>query len=90
MRPLVFEINHFLKPEECDHIIELAKPHMGASVVNRMDGDEGKSDTTWRTSTTHFLSRGQTDFAKRIEQRIFDVTRVPISHGEGTQVLRYE
>ncbi len=90
LRPLVFEIDNFLKPEECDHIIDLAKPHMGASIVNRMDGDEGKSDTTWRTSTTHFLSRGQTDLAKRIERRIFDATRVPISHGEGTQVLRYE
>eukprot|EP00946_MAST-07B_sp_MAST-7B-sp1_P003730 g3730.t1 len=90
LRPLVFEIDNFLKPEECDHIIKLAEPHMGASVVNRMDGDEGKSDTTWRTSTTHFLSRGQTEMAKHIERRIFDATRVPISHGEGTQVLRYE
>ena len=55
-----------------------------------MDGDEGKADTTWRTSTTHFLTRGQTDLAKQIERRIFDATRVPITHGEGTQVLRYE
>lgn len=90
LRPLVFEIENFLKPEECDHIIDLAKPHMGASIVNRMDGDEGKSAATWRTSTTHFLSRGETPLTKQIERRIFDATRIPITHGEGTQVLRYE
>ncbi len=90
LRPLVFEVDNFLSPAECDHIIALAEPHMGQSVVNRMDGDEGKDDTTWRTSTTHFLSRGQTPLAKQIERRIFDATRVPITHGEGTQVLRYE
>jgi prolyl 4-hydroxylase len=90
LRPLVFEVDNFLSPKECDHIIGLAKPHMAASVVSHMDGDEGKSDTTWRTSTTHFLTRGQTELAKTIERRIFDVTRVPITHGEGTQVLRYE
>ena len=90
LRPLVFEVHNFLSDGECEHIIGLAKPYMGQSVVNRMDGDEGKSDTTWRTSTTHFLSRGQTTVAQDIERRIFDVTRIPISHGEGTQVLRYE
>ena len=86
----MFEVDNFLSTDECDHIVGLAKPHMGASVVSHMDGDEGKADTTWRTSTTHFLSRGQTELAKQIERRIFDITRVPITHGEGTQVLRYE
>ena len=90
LQPLVFEISNFLSIEECDHIINLAKPYMGKSVVSHMDGDEGKADTTWRTSTTHFLTRGQTNLAKNIERRIFDATRVPITHGEGTQVLRYE
>jgi len=90
LRPLVFEVDNFLSPKECDHIIGLAKPYMAASVVSHMDGDEGKSDTTWRTSTTRFLTRGQTELAKTIERRIFDITRVPITHGEGTQVLRYE
>lgn len=42
LRPLVYQVNNFLSMSECDHIIGLAKPHMGASVVTHMDGDEGK------------------------------------------------
>ena len=42
LRPLVFQVVNFLSTEECDHIVGLAKPHMGASVVTHMDGDEGK------------------------------------------------
>jgi hypothetical protein len=33
---------------------------MASSSVIKMDGDEEKPTDEWRTSTTHFLTRGQT------------------------------
>ena len=38
----------------------LAEPYMASSSVIKMDGDEEKPTDEWRTSTTHFLTRGQT------------------------------
>ena len=43
-----------------------------------------------RTSSTMFLKRGQTDLVRRIEQRISDLVGLPVEHGEGMQILRYD
>ena len=45
LRPLIFEIHDFITMQECDHLISKARKHLGDSVVSKMDGDEGKSDT---------------------------------------------
>ena len=42
-----------------------------------------------RTSTGHFLSRGQDPIVQRIEERIAAFAMVPVDHGEAIQVLRY-
>eukprot|EP00943_MAST-04B_sp_MAST-4B-sp1_P003004 g3004.t1 len=89
LRPLVFEIYNFITTEECDHLISKSKHHLGDSVVSKMDGDEDKSDTTWRTSKTYFMPKGHTDILKMLERRVRDITRIPLSHAESAQILRY-
>ncbi|MED6108548.1 putative prolyl 4-hydroxylase 3 [Stylosanthes scabra] len=88
-KPRVFLYHNFLSKEECEHLINIAKPHMEKSQV--ADSNTGKSiDSSDRTSSGTFLSRGLDKIVQSIEKRIADLTFVPIENGEGLQVLHYE
>lgn len=90
MSPLVFSVEGFLKPEECQHIRDRAAPHMSHSGVVLMDHDRGKKATDWRTSSTHFLSSYGDVVLQSVDQRVADLTRQPVTHQEDVQVLRYD
>nr|XP_043634509.1 probable prolyl 4-hydroxylase 10 [Erigeron canadensis] len=81
--------HNFLSKEECEYLINLAKPHMEKSTI--VDSVTGKSkDSRVRTSSGTFLKRGQDETVRAIEKRIADFTFLPVEHGEGLQVLHYE
>ncbi|CAA7399694.1 unnamed protein product [Spirodela intermedia] len=87
--PRAFVYHNFLSKEECEHLINLAKPYMQKSTV--VDSSTGKStDSRVRTSSGMFLRRGQDKVIQAIEKRIADFTFIPVEHGEGLQVLHYE
>ncbi|KAI9109604.1 hypothetical protein K1719_019234 [Acacia pycnantha] len=87
--PRAFVYHNFLTKEECEYLINLAKPHMHKSTV--VDGETGKStDSRVRTSSGTFLPRGRDKIVRNIEKRIADFTFIPVEHGEGLQVLHYE
>ncbi|KAF3628949.1 putative prolyl 4-hydroxylase 3 [Capsicum annuum] len=75
--------------EECEYLINQAKPHMKKSTV--VDSTTGQSkDSRVRTSSGMFLRRGRDRVIRNIEKRIADYTFIPVEHGEGLQVLHYE
>lgn len=81
--------HNFLSKEECEYLINLAKPQMQKSTV--VDSATGKSkDSRVRTSSGTFLARGRDKTIRDIEKRIADFTFIPVEHGEGLQVLHYE
>ncbi|XVE82427.1 hypothetical protein DITRI_Ditri16bG0003900 [Diplodiscus trichospermus] len=87
--PRAFIYHNFLSKEECEYLIELAKPHMEKSTV--VDSKTGKSkDSRVRTSSGTFLRRGRDKIIRNIEKRISDFTFIPVEHGEGLQILHYE
>ncbi|TXG51992.1 hypothetical protein EZV62_021161 [Acer yangbiense] len=87
--PRAFVYHNFLSKEECEHLINLATPHMAKSTV--VDSKTGQSkDSRVRTSSGMFLRRGQDKIISNIEKRIADFTFIPVEHGEGLQVLHYE
>ncbi|KAL5780766.1 hypothetical protein ACOSQ2_011503 [Xanthoceras sorbifolium] len=87
--PRAFVYHNFLSKEECEYLINLAKPHMKKSTV--VDSKTGQSkDSRVRTSSGMFLRRGQDKIIRNIEKRIADFTFIPVEHGEGLQVLHYE
>ncbi|KAI5418764.1 probable prolyl 4-hydroxylase 10 isoform X2 [Lathyrus oleraceus] len=87
--PRAFLYHHFLTKEECEHLINIAKPSIHKSVV--VDSKTGKSVlSSIRTSSGTFLSRGADKIVRNIEKRIADFTFIPVEHGEGLQVLHYE
>lgn len=79
----------FLSPTECAELIAHAEGRMQSSkVVDRASGKHVLHEA--RTSTSMFLKRGQTDLVTMIEQRISNVTGLPVENGEGIQILRYD
>lgn len=59
-----------------------------SKVVDRASGKAVLHEA--RTSSSMFLKRGQNDLVTCIEQRISNVTGLPVENGEGMQILRYD
>lgn len=87
-RPRVVVFGGLLSDEECDGLMDLARPRLARSetVHNATGGSEVNEA---RTSDGMFFERGEHELIRRIEQRIADLVRWPLENGEGLQVLRY-
>jgi len=80
---------NFLSATECAELIAHAEGHMKFSkVVDRASGKPVLHEA--RTSSSMFLKRGQNDLVTCIEQRISNLTGLPVENGEGIQILRYD
>ena len=87
--PRIVILEGFLSDDECDAMIELAKPKMKRSktVVNETGGEQVHEA---RTSEGMFFHRGENELVKTIETRIAKLVNWPVEHGEGLQVLHYK
>lgn len=88
--PRIFYLSHFLSADECDYIIEKARPKLKPSqVVDDDEASSGKLDPR-RSSKGMFFSQGPKDqVLKNVEQRIASLTGLPVQNGEAIQVLWY-
>ena len=86
--PRVVVFGGLLSDEECDQLVDLARPRMARSltVATKTGGEEVNAD---RTSNGMFFQRGENDLCKRIEERIARLIGWPMENGEGLQVLQY-
>jgi prolyl 4-hydroxylase len=86
--PRVVVLGNLLSAEECDAIIESAKPRLARSltVQTSTGGEELNPD---RTSNGMFFNRGQTPEVTALEERIARLVGWPVENGEGLQVLHY-
>ncbi len=86
--PHVVVFGNLLSDEECDALIELARPRLARSltVATRTGGEELNAD---RTSNGMFFQRGETALVARIEARIARLVNWPLENGEGLQILQY-
>ncbi|XP_026429084.1 prolyl 4-hydroxylase 1-like [Papaver somniferum] len=89
--PRIIVLHDFLSSEECDHLIEIARPRLQPTKVQ--DAETGKiikSDN--RTSFGKFLSKQESKnpIVQAIERRISVFSQVPVENGEPMQVFRYE
>ncbi len=86
--PNVALLEGLLSGAECAELIELSRGKLKRSeVVNRETG--GFEVNPVRTSEGTYFERGETDTIARIEQRIADITGVPVENGEPLQILHY-
>jgi prolyl 4-hydroxylase len=86
-RPVVRLLDGLLTGQECDELIGEAKPRLQRSLTVAEDGKH-QTDTR-RTSLGMFFRIGETPLVQRIEQRIARLLDIPVSHGEGLQILHY-
>jgi prolyl 4-hydroxylase len=86
--PNIVVIGDFLSDEECDALIEGAKPRLARSltVATQTGGEELNAD---RTSNGMFYERAENELIARIERRLAQLTRWPVENGEGLQILHY-
>lgn len=86
--PRVVLFGGLLTDEECDALVEEARPRLARSetVVNATGGSEVNSA---RTSDGMFFTRGESPLIQRIETRIAALLAWPVKWGEGLQVLHY-
>ncbi|KAB2004709.1 hypothetical protein ES319_D11G218700v1 [Gossypium barbadense] len=90
-RPRAFYFPKFATLEQCQHIINLAKPYLAPSKLALRKGEsEGPQDV--RTSMGTFLSVSDdpTGVLDAIEEKIAKATKLPRTHYEHFNVLRYE
>jgi prolyl 4-hydroxylase len=87
-QPRVVVLGNLLSADECDALIESARPQLARSltVATKTGGEELNPD---RTSSGTFFARGQTPEVTRIEARIARLLSWPVENGEGLQVLHY-
>lgn len=86
--PRVVVFGNVLSDEECDQLIELARPRMQRSltVQTKTGGEELHED---RTSNGMFFQRGENELVAKLEARLARLVNWPIENGEGLQILQY-
>ncbi|PZP35167.1 MAG: hypothetical protein DI603_04635 [Roseateles depolymerans] len=86
--PVLAVLTEVLSAEECAALIALARPRLAAStLVDPQTGRERVSDE--RQSRGMFFRPGENELVARIDARFAAVTGLPVSHGEGLQILHY-
>jgi len=86
--PRVVVFGNLLSDQECDALIEAARPRLARSLTvdTQTGGEELNAD---RTSSGMFFSRGENEVVRRLEARIARLVSWPETHGEGLQILHY-
>lgn len=86
--PLVRVLESVLDDEECDALIEQARPRLDRSrTVTEVGTNEIDAA---RTSSGMFFRVGETELVTRLEYRVSALLGLPVEHGEGLQVLHYQ
>ena len=86
-KPIVRVLENMLTADECENLIAEAKPRLQRSQTVDVEGRHQTDER--RTSQGMFFRIGETPLVQRIEQRIGDLLAIPVSHGEGLQILHY-
>jgi prolyl 4-hydroxylase len=86
--PRLVVFKQFLSDEECEGMIEAARPRLAASTVID-DHSGGNSVHAGRVSDGMFFGRCESPLIQTVEERITELVRWPLDHGETIQVLRY-
>lgn len=90
LQPRIFEVKSFIEETECNRMLEKAGPYVRKSKVVVKDKDQGKPVESWRSSFNYFLPSEGDTVLEALDERVQNLTRIPITHAEYAQVLKYE
>lgn len=86
--PKVVLFGDFLSKNECDRLVDVARPRMQRSLTTDLKTGDNKLDVV-RTSRGMFFNRGESPLIAAIETRIARLLAWPVEKGEHLQVLHY-
>jgi prolyl 4-hydroxylase len=86
--PKVVLFGDFLSKNECDRLVDVARPRMQRSLTTDLKTGDNKLDVV-RTSRGMFFNRGESPLISAIEARIARLLAWPVEKGEHLQVLHY-
>ncbi len=86
--PQIVLFGDFLSRNECDRLVETARPRMQRSMTADLQTGEHRVDAV-RTSRGMFFLRDESPLVRTIEARIARLLAWPVTHGEHLQVLQY-
>ncbi len=86
--PQIVMFADFLSKNECDRLVETARPRMQRSLTTDMKTGHNKLDEV-RTSRGMFFQRDENPLVRAIEARIAQLLSWPVENGEHLQVLHY-
>lgn len=86
--PQIVMFADFLSKNECDRLVETARPRMQRSLTTDMKTGHNKLDDV-RTSRGMFFQRDENPLVRSIEARIAQLLSWPVENGEHLQVLHY-
>ena len=83
-REQIYEFDNLLTDEDCEQIINMARPRLNRSTVLN---ESGYDDS--RTSTNTFLP-STTAITEKIDKLVYDILKIPIENYEQLQVVNYK
>ena len=86
-RPALRVLDGLLTGKECDELIALATPRLARALT--VDATGNLQVDQRRTSVGMFFKLGELPLVAQLEQRIAELVDIPVSHGEGLQILHY-
>ncbi|XP_021680827.2 probable prolyl 4-hydroxylase 9 isoform X2 [Hevea brasiliensis] len=91
-KPRALYFPNFATAEQCERIINMAKPSLKPSTLALRKGETEDNTKGIRTSSGMFISASEdnTGVLDAIEEKIARATMLPRVHGEAFNVLRYE
>ncbi|ANH68223.1 2OG-Fe(II) oxygenase [Mitsuaria sp. 7] len=87
-RPMLAVLNGVFSAEECEEVIALARGRLRPSTL--VDPRTGRDVVSGlRSSFGMFFRPAETPLIARLDRRIAEIMNLPVSHGEGLQILHY-
>lgn len=86
-KPALRVLDGLLTGEECDELVALAQPRLARALT--VDATGNLQVDHRRTSAGMFFKLGELPLVAQLEQRIAGLLEIPVSHGEGLQILHY-
>lgn len=90
--PRALYFPNFASAEQCDSIIEMAKAELSPSRLMLREGETEEGTKGIRTSSGMFISASEdkTGLLEVIDEKIARATKIPKTHGEAYNILRYK
>ncbi|MBB6249316.1 2OG-Fe(II) oxygenase [Rhodanobacter sp. A1T4] len=86
-KPALRVLDGILSENECAELIELARPRLKRAMTVDTDGKNQVDHR--RTSEGMFFTLNELPLIGKIERRLATLLDMPVSHGEGLQILHY-